>query len=293
LTQTIAHPGASDPTGQPEQIKITRTTDQPAPKVERYNSGTQSWEPAGNNDWVKLVNTIRSEEKDTTAITGKAAEHAGNIEDDLQSVREAAAAHPMEMNDDHIPPPPDPFKPRTEPEGPFSKPGGEGTAAPLAKKPEREGLAPPSNPFSFDPCILGTWEATSFRETAAIPITGGTGFRVTFTKDDDGLIETIDYANMQPMRAGNDKDTYTYKGSATARISARDGVAKLEKMQTTGVTWHYRDVKPMKFPDLGPGGLGGTSDSNSYVCTADSLEYHTSTHRDKHANCTVKLTRVK
>ena len=44
---------------------------------------------------------------------------------------------------------------------------------------------------------------------------------------------------------------------------------------------------------LGPGGLGGTADDNSYVCDKDTLTYKGSTHQDGHANFGVTLTRLK
>jgi len=145
----------------------------------------------------------------------------------------------------------------------------------------------------IDPHLVGTWECTSFKESSGSVTGGGTGFRVTFKSD---RTESVDYSNMKPVMSGL-RDKTTYSGTATARISTNDGVAKIEWMVSAGVvmtvdsaTGHF---SLPKLPGLGPGGLGSTSDKNSYKCSEDTLEYQTSAARDGHANTTVKLTRVK
>jgi hypothetical protein len=154
-----------------------------------------------------------------------------------------------------------------------------------------ESICPPSG---IDSCLIGTWECTSFKEANKFITGGGTGFRVTFKSDGT---ETVDYSKMQPIRAGNDK--MVYEGKATARISAKDGVAKIEKMIEAGVTFdaafmlkRYGKEWNPKLPELGPGGLGTTKGKSNYKCTGDSLEYQSSTPRGA-ADCTVKLTKVK
>jgi hypothetical protein len=140
-------------------------------------------------------------------------------------------------------------------------------------------------------CLIGTWECKSFKEGNRFFTGGGTGFRVTFNKDGT---ETVDYSSMQPIKAGP-IDKIAYTGTASARISTLDGVAKIESMQKAGVMMTVDSRvgnHTVKIPSLGPGGLG-SADKSSYTCNGDSLEYQTSTRLDQHANCTVKLTRVK
>ena len=148
-------------------------------------------------------------------------------------------------------------------------------------------------PKAIDPCLIGTWECTSFKEAVSSVTAGGTGFRVTFKSDGT---EMVDYSTMKPIKSGNDTTSYT--GTATARISTKDGVAKIESMENAGATATLNSPavganKNWKLPGLGAGGLGSTRDKNNYKCTEDTLEYQTSAARDEHANCTVKLTKVK
>ena len=146
-------------------------------------------------------------------------------------------------------------------------------------------------PQAFDSCLVGTWECTDFKQPSQFVTEGGTGFRVTFKSDGTQI---VDYSNMKPLKSG--KDTTIFSGTATARISTKDGVAKIEATEKADVTMKidWAGVKDtMKVPGLGVGGLGSTKDNNNYKCTETSLEYRTSVARDAHANCTVKLTRVK
>lgn len=165
-------------------------------------------------------------------------------------------------------------------------------------KVEKEGLVetkaePPEMWRSIDPQLIGTWECTSFKEAVNSVSSGGTGFRVTFKSDGT---ESVDYSNMKPIISGI-RDKTTYSGTATARISTRDGVAKVEKIVSAGVVMTVDSATGNfsfpKLPGLGPGALGSTNDKNSYKCSEDTLEYQTSAARDGHANTTVKLTRVK
>jgi hypothetical protein len=154
-------------------------------------------------------------------------------------------------------------------------------------KDTKESICPPGG---IDPCLVGTWECTSFKEANKFITGGGTGFRVTFKSDGT---ETVDYSKMQPIRAGNDK--MVYEGKATARISAKDGVAKIENMIDAAAKFNasflakrYGKEWNPKLPELGPGGLGTTKGKNNYKCTGDSLEYQSSTPRGE-ADCTVTL----
>ena len=150
-----------------------------------------------------------------------------------------------------------------------------------------ESVCPPSE---MDPCLVGTWESASFK--GQFFTGGGVGFKVTFKNDGT---ETVDYSTMQPLQAGP-RDKFVYAGSATARISTKNGVAKVEKMESLGPTMTLEGAVNHQFgnlPNLGPGGLGSASDNNKYNCTEDTLEYQTSAQRNAKANCAVKLTRVK
>ena len=152
----------------------------------------------------------------------------------------------------------------------------------------QESICPPSG---IDPCLVGTWECTSFKEGIRSFTGGGTGFRVTFNRDG---AETVDYSSMQATKAGP-IDMIAFTGTASARISTDKGAAKIEAMQTAGVSMTLNSTGrhlTEKWPGLGPGGLGSV-DKSSYTCSENSLEYQTSTRPDQHANTTVKLTRVK
>lgn len=153
--------------------------------------------------------------------------------------------------------------------------------------PSREAF-PPS---PIDACLWGTWEATGVKTSNSFITGGGTGFRVTFKQDGTQI---VDYSSMKPFQAGN--DSIAYVGTATARMSTRDGVAKIEKIENQGVTMKTVSVAgnfEIKLMSLGPGGLGSSLNNNSYTCTTDSLSYQTSTSRDGRANATVTLVRLK
>lgn len=143
----------------------------------------------------------------------------------------------------------------------------------------------------IDPCLVGTWEATSVVTSSSVITGGGEGFRVTFKRDGT---ETVDYSSMKPLQAGNDETTYT--GSATARISTVNKTAKVESVEKKGVVINFSKLTPIPgtpLPGLGFGGLGETADDNGYNCSRDSLEYRGSMARDRRANVNIKLTRRK
>jgi hypothetical protein len=147
----------------------------------------------------------------------------------------------------------------------------------------------------IDPRLIGTWECTGFKKDGKALPEGGTGFQVTFNKDGT---EEVDYSKMVPFTdKGDPGESISYSGKGSSRISAKDGVAKLESLENEGVmmTLESKSRKApvtVKVAGLGPGGLG-SADKNNYTCSEDSLEYQTSMRPDRHASCTVKLTRVK
>ena len=253
---------------EPQEIYETQNTASGSP--ERYNKETNKFERIPKSDWEDILDRLNKTESEIKEVRNRL------TPDELEKERMEAARHPMGEHDE-----------------PPTIPGSEGSAAPLTKPKPREGLALPSNPLDIDPCLIGTWEATSFVQTSTVGIKGGAGFRVTFTRDHRGLIETIDYSKMQPLIAGDDPDPIQYRGSAKAWIRAKDGMASVEKMENTGVTMSYRKFEPMRFPNLGPGGLGTVKGSSQYVCSGDTLEYQASGAADGHANVKIKLTRVK
>jgi len=144
----------------------------------------------------------------------------------------------------------------------------------------------------MDRCLLGTWECISFKENIRSYTGGGTGFRVTFAADGT---ETVDYGPMQPIKAGN--DIVSYVGTASAKVSTKDGVARVDRMINAGARLNAvaaevgLNWKP-KIPGLGAGGLGGTKDGSKYTCTQEILEYETSSAADQRPNCSVKLKRI-
>lgn len=152
----------------------------------------------------------------------------------------------------------------------------------------------PDGSCGIDPCLVGTWECTTFKEANQFVTGGGTGFRVSFKKDGT---ETVDYSNMKPVESGP-RDKTIYSGRADAKISTKDGVAKIESMVSADVVATLDSgVKNFSWPKLktlGPGGLGSPT-GMSYTCTGDTLEYQTTPAGNASAktSCTVTMTRVK
>ncbi len=145
---------------------------------------------------------------------------------------------------------------------------------------------------TIDSCLIGTWECVSFKENIKSYTGGGTGFRLTFASD---CTETVDYGPMKPIMAG--RDTVSYLGTASAKISTKNSVGKIEKMVNAGASLNAvarevgLDWKP-KIAGLGAGGLGSVKGGSKYTCTEYTLEFQTSTAADQHPNCSVKLHRV-
>jgi hypothetical protein len=155
---------------------------------------------------------------------------------------------------------------------------------------------------AIDPCLVGTWEAMSVTLLGELQgrTTGGEGFRVAFGRDGT---ERIDYSTMKTIAfydsTSANPDTYTYRGTASGRISTENKVAKLESIEQSAVTNHQISVGQsfnLKIVGLGPGGLGTTANDNNYTCTENSLEYKTSISigaRRGRPDYSVKLTRRK
>jgi len=130
----------------------------------------------------------------------------------------------------------------------------------------------------LDPCLVGSWVATevAFLDQSRHARSGGTGFVVAFT--DEGL-QTTDYSSMAPIAI--DDDAWRFKGSATAHITTKDGIAEIAgPIGGPGVLFHmsakFPDIPFMPFPGLGPGGLGSTDSDNQYVCEKETLSYKAS-----------------
>ena len=92
----------------------------------------------------------------------------------------------------------------------------------------------------------------------------------------------------------------SYGGKASARTSTSEvddvSAAKIEAMQETGVTMTLeskarKGPATVKYPGLGPGGLGCTEKIRYWITGAE-LEYKTSDRADKQADCRVTLKRV-
>ncbi len=164
------------------------------------------------------------------------------------------------------------------------------------KKPEGAPTASPSPTESakIDPCLIGTWTASSVKDNTGMHYAGGTGFKVTFTSDGR---ETVDYSGMQRLTWANGDGRLIYTGRATAVIEAKDGSAKIDRIENAGVTFtgvfSVADAakKTKSLPDLGIGGLPSGKGTGSYTCSGDTLVYKAS-----HAfasDLTVTLTRAK
>jgi hypothetical protein len=153
--------------------------------------------------------------------------------------------------------------------------------------------------------LVGTWEATSVSYPKGVVTAKegtGTGFRVTFKCDGT---EIVDYANMKPFvlipenEYTHTNDEIVYMGKAEVRISIEDGRAKIESRLDGNVKMSMKTAgnpEPVDLPYgnlLGPGGLGETSDDNSYSCEADTLSYKGSVQTDLRANLPITFKRVK
>ena len=148
---------------------------------------------------------------------------------------------------------------------------------------------------TIDPCLTGTWQATSVitlpQGTPYAP-QGGTGFHVTFKTDGTQI---IDYTEMVPFTFKNN-ERQIFKGTASGRISTSNHVATLEEIAFAKVTLIFSTLsetpeQPLG-ESLGPGGLGTTKSDNKYICFETALEYKTSLAPDKHPNFLVKLARM-
>jgi len=153
---------------------------------------------------------------------------------------------------------------------------------------------------TLDPCLVGTWEARDVAQFA--------GYRVTFTASGT---QTVDYTNAKPLEYGSG-ESITWAGIGTDRIATKNGVATILESRPGSVTM---TLKSPVIPNpvvwklgtlMGLAGLGSTTGDNKYVCTrtrtkekgstddqGDTLTYQGSTHRERHPNYAVKLTRVK
>ena len=163
--------------------------------------------------------------------------------------------------------------------------------------PEKETPSPsPSatETAKIDPCLIGTWTVMSVKDNKPAPMSGGTGFKITFTPDGK---ETIDYSGMKMFTWSLGDGSFQYAGSATAAVEARDGFAKIDKMENVGVSGTMR-VKSVgvnssrRIPDLGIG-IASVRGGINYTCNGDTLTYQTF-HEDKSDfNLTVTMTRAK
>ncbi len=138
----------------------------------------------------------------------------------------------------------------------------------------------------IDKCLIGHWEGVSLTLLKGLYHENWTGFRVTFKSDGT---EIVDYSAMKPF-VYEDKSILSFEGTATAKISTDNHVATIESIDQHNVTRTVVNI-PMKLPSLGPGGLGTTTDINSYTCTEETLEYKSSS---AHVNpeFSVKLRRL-
>ena len=154
---------------------------------------------------------------------------------------------------------------------------------------------------AIDPCLVGTWKATSVTWLTGAPnASGGEGFTVTFTPDGT---QTADYSKMTPRewdKGAPRHNGLTYRGTAKGRITTSNNAAKIEAVEAEQVTlqvWHsggptQDEAVFLPFPGLGPGGLGSTASDNGYVCAGDTVEYKSSLAADKHPTHIVRLARV-
>jgi len=242
--------------GKEEPQEIYQPQDTPSGKPERYNPETGKFERVGKSDQDDIESRLKKTADEIKALQDK---YALSDEDEQAAIRAEAAKHPM------------------------AGPG------------ENQSVTPTPTPSGLiDSCLVGTWECVSYKEASMYSMTGGTGFRVTFKSDGT---ETVDYSRMKPVIIGGKaSEKTTWKGTATARISTHDGMAKLETAVSGGVAMGLdsggRHVDWPKLAMLGPGGLGSLKGSSSYKCSGDSLEYGSSTRADQHPNCVLKLRRV-
>jgi hypothetical protein len=129
------------------------------------------------------------------------------------------------------------------------------------------------NQSQMDPCLVGQWEAFDVTVLGVVKWAGGTGFRVTFKSDGTQI---TDYSTMKPFTT--ERETLTYSGTATGKISTNNRIARIESIEKAGVRADFRGLNEWgnSLTSFGPGGLGTTTNDNGYVCTQETLEYKTS-----------------
>jgi hypothetical protein len=161
-------------------------------------------------------------------------------------------------------------------------------------------FVPMSSAGTIDPCLVGTWVATTSSPLDSRWWPGGDGFRVTFHADG---VQSLDYTDMKPFESKGPGYHVgaTFRGMARGRITTANNRAKIEKIEQADVTGRLwvspTDPKPaIKLKDLGPGALGGNNGENQYACSPDALEYQITIYGlPAHAGTpthSVKLTRV-
>jgi len=139
--------------------------------------------------------------------------------------------------------------------------------------------APPQPPVAMDitptplppldPCLVGSWEATTVTSIGESAYTGGTGFTLTFKEDGTQI---ADYNSMKPLRA--ESIVLDYKGSASGKMTAQNGAAKNISVERSDVTAEPEDhsTEPHHV-QMGPGALGANKRRNSYKCSDATLEF--------------------
>ncbi len=129
---------------------------------------------------------------------------------------------------------------------------------------------PTSTPLPpLDPCLIGTWEAATVTSIGESHYKGGTGFTLTFKGDGTQI---ADYNSMKPLSA--ESIVLVYKGSASGRMTAQNGVAKNISVESSDVTAQPEDhsTEPHHV-QMGPGALGANKRHNNYKCSDTALEF--------------------
>jgi hypothetical protein len=242
----------------PDETGHTSSDYRPSPDGsggERYNLMTGKWEPVSHEQWPAIADRLRANEKDIQGARDKlkapkAPEKAPEPEDELASVREEAAKHPMEVAGSPGPlaAPSDPFETR-----------------------ERDQLEAEKQ---LDPCLVGTWRSESIEVTLLNEKGGGEGIVITIGKDRS---VTIDYSAMTPMRGGHANNVW--KGSAFGHMWAfkgRGGTTSIERAEAYLITNGRRNPQG-NYKDLGPAKI------TRYECNETTLVTESVTHKITYA----------
>jgi hypothetical protein len=133
----------------------------------------------------------------------------------------------------------------------------------------------------IDRCLVGTWRSESVRLDPVPEAKGGADIILTIKGDGT---ESLDYNQMKPLRApGPVGETInTWAGTATGRITATNGTAKVDRVDESNLSHKLIDPNGKTTTNsmgqtLGPGAVGADP-RGGYACDETTLTFKTTVH---------------